>query len=164
MAGKRTAASEPDANHDDGALRLILENWLPYQLSFVANRVSQTLEAIYRTEYGMTVAAWRVMAVLGFKAPLSGREVAELAAMDQVQVTRAINHLRTLGYITRRTDRGDRRKALLGLTGKGQEVYQKIVPRAQEIEKQLLISLSAGEIEALRSATLHLVENARKLA
>ncbi len=163
MAGKRVATTDTEADLDNGALRLMLEHWLPYQLSFVANRVSRALEAIYRSDYGMTVAAWRVMAVLGFRAPLSGREVAELAAMDQVQVTRAINHLRTLGFVTRRTDRGDRRKALLGLTARGQEVYLQIIPRAQEIEDQLLASMSTAEIESLRLAAARIVENAKKL-
>lgn len=163
MAGKDTATTEQEAKPEAGPPRLVLESWLPYQLSFVANRVSQALESIYRSEYGMTVASWRVMAVLGFKAPLSGREVAALAAMDQVQVTRAINHLRTLGFVTRRTDRDDRRKAHLGLTAKGLEVYQKIVPRAQEIERQLLASLSAADVAALRHAAVHLVENAKLL-
>ncbi|NYZ15830.1 winged helix-turn-helix transcriptional regulator [Azospirillum sp. RWY-5-1] len=146
-----------------GPAILHLDDWLPYQFSYVSNEVSLFLEDIYRTRFGLTVSGWRVMAVLGLHAPLSAKQVAEHTAMDQVQVTRAINHLASLGLISRRVDSADRRKVVLRLSPRGRDVYGEIVPYAIEIERTLLSPLTAEELNCLRALTRKVVERAHQV-
>jgi DNA-binding MarR family transcriptional regulator len=103
------------------------------------------------------------MAFLAMHAPLSAKELAAHTAMDQVQVTRAINQLHSIGMISRRVDTVDRRKVVLRLSPRGSEVYETIVPYACGIENTLLADLSETEIEMLRKITNKVFATARKL-
>ena len=142
---------------------LELETWLPYQCSVIVNLVSAQLAQLYEGRFGMTSHGWRMMAVLGRAAPLSAIELARMTAMDQVSVTRAISHLVDLGLVVRRTDAKDRRKVALRLSAKGRKAYETIVPRALELEENLLDGLTNAEVENVRRLMGHLFGNAVKL-
>jgi DNA-binding MarR family transcriptional regulator len=126
-----------------------LERFLPHQFSVVTNRVSATLERMYSSRFGVTVTGWRIMAALGAKAPLSSRELSAEVAMDAVAICRAVEQLVGMGYVSRRTDRKDRRRHQLRLTAKGRKVYDEVVPLAQGIERAILASLAPEDRERL---------------
>ncbi|MEJ2119394.1 MAG: MarR family winged helix-turn-helix transcriptional regulator [Alphaproteobacteria bacterium] len=126
-----------------------LERFLPHQLSVITNRVSATLERMYSSRFGITVTGWRIMAALGAKAPLSSRELSAEVAMDAVTICRAVDQLVGMGYVSRRTDRKDRRRHQLRLTAKGRKVYDEVVPLAQGIERAILASLAPEDRERL---------------
>ncbi|MCA1778441.1 MAG: MarR family transcriptional regulator, partial [Xanthomonadaceae bacterium] len=42
---------------------LELENFLPYRLSVLSNRVSQGIAATYEQRFGLSVTEWRVIAI-----------------------------------------------------------------------------------------------------
>ena len=149
----KTMNAAPAADQIDKPTVLKLDNWIPYQFSYVSNQVSLFLEDLYKSRFGLTVPGWRVMAVLAMHEPLSAKEVAAHTAMDQVQVTRAINHLSSIGMISRRVDAGDRRKVVLRLSQRGGEVYATIAPYARNIEMELLSDLTPDEIATLRALT-----------
>ncbi|WJR75516.1 MarR family winged helix-turn-helix transcriptional regulator [Bradyrhizobium sp. NP1] len=155
--------SEPNAVAPESAeplASLELRAWIPYRCSVVANRVSHCLERMYGEQYGLTVPGWRIMANLGRYAPLSAKEVAERTAMDQVQVTRAITQMASVGLISRRVDVEDRRRVVLRLSQKGLDAYAQIVPLAKAIEKKLLAGLSASERSELSRLTEKLMLSA----
>ena len=76
--------------NDLKAGELHLEDFLPYRLSVLTNRVSSAIARHYSERFDLTVPEWRVMAVLGGAPDLSAREVAQKTAMDKVQVSRAV--------------------------------------------------------------------------
>lgn len=149
--------------HGEASVVLNLDDWIPYQFSYISNQTSLYLEDFYSARFGLSVTGWRVMANLAIHAPLSAKEVAAHTAMDQVQVTRAINHLHKIGMISRRTDIHDRRKVVLRLSRRGSDVYAKIAPLAIEIERQLLAELTAEEISTLRHLTQKVIAVAKKI-
>ena len=85
------AAKEPH----NGA-RLDLEAFVPYRLSVLSNRVSGAIARQYTERFGLTMAEWRVMAVLGGSPGLSARELSSRTGMDKVQVSRAVRCCRGL--------------------------------------------------------------------
>jgi DNA-binding MarR family transcriptional regulator len=133
----------------DNSGEFALERFLPHQLSVITNRVSATLERMYSSRFGITVTGWRIMAALGAKAPLSSRELSAEVAMDAVAICRAVEQLVGMGYVSRRTDRKDRRRHQLRLTAKGRKVYDEVVPLAQGIERAILASLAPEDRERL---------------
>jgi DNA-binding MarR family transcriptional regulator len=133
----------------DNSGAFALERFLPHQLSVITNRVSATLERMYSSRFGITVTGWRIMAALGAKAPLSSRELSAEVAMDAVAICRAVDQLVGMGYVSRRTDRKDRRRHQLRLTAKGRKVYDEVVPLAQGIERAILASLAPEDRERL---------------
>ena len=128
---------------------LVLDDFLPYRLSVLTNRVSSALAGRYAEEFSMSSAEWRVMAALGSSDGLSAREVCLRTAMDKVQVSRAVASLVESGRVARRTDADDGRVTRLALSVLGRTVYEKIVPRAQEFEARLVATLTAEELDGL---------------
>lgn len=129
-----------------------LERFLPFRLSVLSNRLTRRVARFYGERYRLSAPEWRVMAVLGESGSLSANAVVERTTMDKVRVSRAIAKLMKSDFLTRRSDPGDRRRAVLDLTAKGQITYRHIVPLVQRIEAEILEVLSSDERIALNHA------------
>lgn len=129
-----------------------LEDFLPYRLSVVTNRVSQAFASRYEAAWGLSIPEWRVLAVVGAFAPLSAAAVCERTAMDKVKVSRAVARLVRRGMLTRTRDAADQRVQLLALGDEGARVYAGIVPLARAIENTLTGALSHRERTELLQA------------
>jgi DNA-binding MarR family transcriptional regulator len=143
--------------------RLQLDKFLPYRLSVLTNRVSSAIARHYEERFGLTIAEWRVTAVLGETPGLSAREVAERTAMDKVQVSRAVASLIAARRVNRRQDRVDGRIGRLELTRAGQTVYAEIAPLALQLEEKFLSVLSAPERKEFDNLLTKLSRRSRSL-
>ena len=137
---------------------LLLEEFLPYRLSYLTNMISQDLAKLYTDKFGISHTEWRVMAVLGISSGVSAALVAEKTAMDKVAVSRAINSMIKAGLVSRIFADDDKRRSELTLSDKGQKAYEKIVPLVQSYEKTLLEALSNDEQKSLDSVLGKLTE------
>lgn len=160
---KMAAVAEKDAGKDAGNGEQVLEdgvfrlqNFLPYEFSLVANRVSSMLSRMYAERFNLSVNAWRVLAVLNNEAPLSAKQVAERIAMSAVNVSRAVAQLDKLGMVKRGANSADYRQVMLTPSKKGQTAYREVVPLAMAIENELLQGMKKGEIEGLRKTMIAL--------
>ena len=135
----------PTDHADHGHATLELEHFLPYRLSVLSNRVSETISGYYRQRFGLAVTEWRTMAVLGRYQGLSAGEVAERTAMDKVAVSRAVARLLQRGFLQREIHGDDRRRSVLALSEQGYAVYDQVAPMTLECERQLLTHLDADE-------------------
>lgn len=125
--------------------QLELEQFLPYRLSVLSNTVSSRIAQSYESRFQLTIAEWRVMAVLGRFPGLTAAEVTERTAMDKVQVSRAVARLQDSMRIEQRAVDGDRRARHLFLSNQGRKDYGEIVPIAREYERRLCAALSEAE-------------------
>lgn len=151
MATTGKAPGKTLAGQDgSGVATLELERFLPYRLSLLSNRISQTIADLYAERFGIGVTEWRVIAVLGRYAGLSANEVAERTAMDKVAVSRAVARLLERGLIERDTHGDDRRRSVLALSGEGLAVHAQVAPLALDIEQRLLDGLDEDERDALQ--------------
>lgn len=143
---------------EDGVFRI--ENWLPYEFSLVANRVSSTLARMYKERYGLSVVGWRILAILNNEAPLSAKQVSERTDLNAVNVSRAVAHLAELGMVRRSTNAQDYRQVILRPSKKGEAAYRHVVPLAVAIEKELLQDMKSADIESLRQTVVALARAA----
>jgi DNA-binding MarR family transcriptional regulator len=148
MSSDPTAATEspPTPGHavPEHAV-LELERFLPYRLSVLSNRVSQTIADTYVERFGLAVTEWRVIAVLGRFPGLSANGVAERTAMDKVAVSRAVARLLERGLLEREVPGDDRRRSVLALSEAGYRIYDEVAPLALECERRLLAHLEPAE-------------------
>ncbi len=144
--------------------RLDLDQFLPYRLSVLSNRLSQAIARGYESRFGLSVTEWRVLAVLGLQPGLSASEVAERTAMDKVAVSRAVNALLGDGRLERQVHGEDRRRSILRLSTAGQDIYDAVVPIALEFERTLLEDLSRDERAQLDRLLRKLGENGARAA
>ena len=145
------------------AQALELENFLPYRLSVLAQLVSESLHDLYAGPFDLSVTQWRVMAALGRFAPLTASDVGQRIVMDKVAVSRAVAALMKRNLVERATDRQDRRRATLRLSGRGRAMHARIVPLALEYEVQLCQALSAEERQTFDALSDRLFAHAKRL-
>ncbi|MGD9980254.1 MAG: MarR family winged helix-turn-helix transcriptional regulator [Hyphomonadaceae bacterium] len=140
-----------------------MEDFLPYRLSILSNRISRAIAARYSKAFDLTVPEWRIIAVLGRQPGLTAKEVAEATEMDKVAVSRAVAKLVASKRVVARADRGDARRQILSLTPQGESVHARIAPIALESERRLVAALSERERDRLDALIGRLLEAARTL-
>jgi len=133
------------AGASDGRAGLRLSEYLPYRLSLVSNRVSDLIARAYQTRFGLSVPEWRVIAMLGERAPMTAQGLVEATAMDKVTVSRALRGLDARGLVSRTPNPDDRRASDVRLTGEGRAIYAEVAPLALDYERALLETFSADE-------------------
>jgi DNA-binding MarR family transcriptional regulator len=122
-----------------------LNEFLPYRLSVVTNRISRALAGIYSERFNLTIPEWRVMAVLGQHKGLSADQVCARTEMDKVSVSRAVTRLIEKGWLARGYSPDDQRRSELELTRRGHAVYAQIVPLALRYQADLLGRLAPAD-------------------
>jgi len=142
---------------------LVLEDFLPYRLSVLSNRISRAIAARYATAFDLTIPEWRIIAVLGRRPGLTAKEVAEATEMDKVAVSRGVAKLVASKRVAARADREDARRQLLSLTSHGEQVHARIAPIALESERRLVAALNERERDQLDALIGRLLEAAKTL-
>ncbi len=142
---------------------LVLEEFLPYRLSILSNRVSGAIAKRYAKVFDLTVPEWRIIAVLGRRPGLTAKEIAEATEMDKVAVSRAVARLSRRRRVRASADRDDARRQRLSLTREGEELHARIAPIALQTEEKLLAALSARERRELDALIDRLLQSARRL-
>ncbi|WP_339724330.1 MarR family winged helix-turn-helix transcriptional regulator [uncultured Paraglaciecola sp.] len=126
-----------------------LEQFVPYRMVHLAANISLGLSKIYKDEFDITIAQWRVLAQLAAQQKLYSKDISNITSMDKSKVSRAVKTLESKGYLYKVTDKKDNRAAYLSLTTQGKTLYQKIAPKALQWERQLIAVLEQGEHKKL---------------
>lgn len=142
---------------------LVLEEFLPYRLSVLSNRLSAAIAEAYSRRFGLSIPEWRVMAVLALEPGLSAAEVADRTAMDKVAVSRAVGRLISTARVQREVSSGDRRRSMLQLTADGRRIYRRIAPALRRYEAELLAALDPPDRRQLDALLRRLESRAAAL-
>lgn len=137
---------------------LSLQDFLPYRLSALSNRISQSLAAKYSSQFNVSVQEWRILAVLGELGEFCDREqgntisavaITNKIAMDKVTVSRAVKKLLYKELVIKQIDAKDNRRFGLALTKNGYALYQQLAIIALEYEQQVLAHITSHEQKQL---------------
>ncbi len=131
--------------------KLRLEQFLPYRLNRISAAVSRDFRAVYGPDFDLTIPEWRVLATIGQFETITAREIGRHSSMHKTKVSRAVKALEDRRWLRRRPNDEDRREEHLALTELGRSVYGKIVPRALEFEKRIVVALG-DQAEAFLAA------------
>ncbi|HTW86227.1 MAG TPA: MarR family winged helix-turn-helix transcriptional regulator [Candidatus Sulfotelmatobacter sp.] len=115
----------------------------------ITEQVSRLVASTYADRFGLSVPEWRVVAHLGYSTSLSALAIAERTAMDKVKVSRALARLTARRLVRREVNPRDGRGAILTLTPSGRSVYERIVPAALAMEREILDALDPHEVAQL---------------
>ena len=135
---------------------LALEEYLPHRLSVASKLVTALLQNCYAESFGLTIAEWKILTVVGHGGPISPTAVGGRTDMDKVQISRSAANLVGRGLLSQTTDPSDGRGRLLRLTRKGTTLYNNSIPVARKFEATLAEGLSRTEWAALRKALVKL--------
>ena len=137
-----------------------LADFMPYRLSVTTNMLSDLIAGRYRSQFGLKIPEWRVMAVLGDLGSQTQRELVGATRMDKVAVNRACKALEERGLVARSPNVSDGRSHHLELTPAGREMFDVIMPLALDMEARLFSCLTAREAEMLKATLGKLDERA----
>ena len=122
-----------------------LDDFIPYKLSVVANRVSQSIGRLFETRFNLQVPEWRILMALYAYGTLSFNEVVDRTSMDKARVSRAQRRLVDLKMITVQNDPNDGRKIFLSITRDGAKMCKAILPEAVRTQGWFLEGLTDEE-------------------
>ena len=122
-----------------------LEDFIPYKLAVVANRVSQSIGHLFETQFNLQIPEWRILMALYAYGDLVFNEVVDKTSMDKARVSRAQRRLVDLNMIKTSDDPTDGRKLILALTALGVKRCADILPHAAEREAWFLAALNDEE-------------------
>ncbi|PCI32041.1 MAG: MarR family transcriptional regulator [Alphaproteobacteria bacterium] len=134
---------------DDNSPRLVLEDFLPYRLSFLTNIISRKLARLYSEKFDISPQEWKILANLNRYPNISAAQAGEKTAMDKVAVSRALKELCDKGLVHKIFSKVDRRRSVLTLTEEGTDIYQQIEPMVANYEAALLDILDKDELSQL---------------
>ena len=128
---------------------LVLENFIPFRLSFTSNLVSDTIAQTYEVLFGLTIPEWRLVAVVAEHDGITQQAIGRLTRMDKVVVSRAAAALVDRGLLARAAHPGDKRSHHLRLTDTGRELHAAIAPKALALEEAIFTSFAPDELAQL---------------
>ena len=127
---------------------LVLESFLPYRLTRLAETISRDYARIYKERFGITRPEWRLLATLGELGTMTATAIGVHTNMHKTKVSRAVAALEARRWLARRSDGRDRRVEHLTLTKPGMAAYRELAPLARAFETRLMASLSTGDRKA----------------
>ena len=130
---------------DTSAKAFNLDDFIPYLVNVLANRLSLDLARVYQSRFGISIPEWRVLAHLSGHAKVSVRDVYDRVSMDKVKVSRAAARLEAGGYIVKQVHPTDRRLVALQLSESGRALFSKIAPLALAYQDEVLSRLTEAE-------------------
>ncbi|MBC2117888.1 MarR family winged helix-turn-helix transcriptional regulator [Listeria booriae] len=119
----------------------------------IVNRCGNTFKLNRLKEHGLGVGQLRYITTLYHHGGLSQDTIVKRFMVDKANVARHIQRLEELGMIRREVDQTDKRKHLIYLTEKGQEVQ----PIIEETMKAWSGILTDGFTEEEREQLVHLL-------
>lgn len=134
---------------------LNLNTFFPYQFSVLAQKITDFVAQIYE-DFGLTKIEWRVMATIGYHGEISARDICTFTRLDKMQVSRAISKLIQSNLLLQQISAKDRRKNLLRLTTKGNDLFQVIIPLVKTQETKIFEGLTENECKQLKLLTAKL--------
>lgn len=141
-----------------------LDDMLLYRLWHVHATAGRMVVRMCEAEYGISRREWRMLAQLARGDGQSSSALAERAALDRAQTSRAVGRLVEKGLVARAPRQGNRREVLLRLTDQGHALHAALLPRVAQINRDLLSALSETEVATLEDLLRRLREQAERMA
>ena len=119
--------------------QFILANFLPYQLSILASRISRDFSKEYISRFSLNNAEWRIIAHLSQESkPISIREIYQKVGLEKSKVSRAVSKLAKRRLLSKKVNSSDKRLVDLKLTRVGREIIDEMTEIAMDFEARFL--------------------------
>jgi len=129
---------------------LDLDEYVPY----LVNRVGARIATAFSRElapHGISLAMWRVLAVLAQSGAQRQIDLAELTSIDASTLSRLVNSVQRLGLVVRARSTASLREVTITLTPRGRAIVRELTPHALEYEAVAVQGLSPHELDTLKA-------------
>ena len=124
----------------------------------IAHTLAQHMLLQVDREFGLNLAEYRILSVLGERRSPSIKDIAAYTQLDKAHVTRALTDLVRRGLVTQIVNKQDRRLRVVKLTRAGRAMVAATLPIAIERQQRLERRLTTSELRVLWKALAVLAE------
>jgi DNA-binding MarR family transcriptional regulator len=156
--------SDPQGDTAGNAAVLELDDFVPYYVRAIANRLAQAASRLYNRKFGIGLTEWSCLSTLAKEEEISASRICEMSGFDKGLISRGLGSLESKGLIQSRPVKDHNRKRLIRFTPAGRALYLEIRELALMREQRLLEGLSSPERAALLAALRVMQRNATRLA
>jgi DNA-binding MarR family transcriptional regulator len=138
---------------------LDLSEHLPYLINRVGSALVARFSADALAGAHLSIASWRVLAVLSNKGGLRQTDLAEMTSIDASTLSRLITRLVHDGLVRRTRSQEDSREVAVQLTRKAVTAMRKLVPTAVGLQKTATRNLSKRDLATLKRVLRKMHDN-----
>src|SRR6187549_3082602 len=164
--GEENVVKRLDPQHDVELEEAVLEldDFVPYYVRAIANRLAQAASRLYQRKFGIGLTEWSCLSTLGKEEEISASRICEMSGFDKGLISRGLGSLEAKGFIESRPVEDHNRKRLIRFTPAGRSLYVEIRELALIREQRLLDGLSSQDRSALLASLRIMHRNAKQLA
>ena len=141
------------------ATKLDLGDYLPYLANRVGNIIADQFGASALSPHGISIAMWRVMAVLAANGSQRQIDLADLTSIDSSTLSRMVTRLVRMRLVTRTRSTKSNREVAVELSAKGKALVAELIPIARDYEAIAIAGLSREELDVLKSCLRRIYAN-----
>jgi len=119
---------------------LDLNDYLPYLINRVGSALAARFTEDQLAAQGLSIAMWRVLAVLSSNGGQRQIDLADLTSIDASTLSRLVTRLVRMDLVVRTRSRTNSREVMVMLSTKGRAIVSRLIPVARGLEQ----TLSAG--------------------
>jgi DNA-binding MarR family transcriptional regulator len=139
--------------------KLDLGDYLPYLVNRVGTIIADQFGAEALASHGLSIAMWRVMAVLASAGQQRQIDLAELTSTDASTLSRLVSRLIRMGLVTRTRSANSNREVVVKLSPKGQTLVARLIPIARGYEAAAIAGITPSELAALKRSLRRMYGN-----
>jgi len=117
--------------------RLELDDYFPYLINRVGTVLAVRFTAEQLAAHGLSIAMWRVLAVLSNNGGQRQIDLAGLTSIDASTLSRLVTRLVRMGLVSRTRSRTSSREVVVSLSAKGRALVDRLIPAALTLEETL---------------------------
>ena len=141
------------------ASKLDLGDYLPYLANRVGTVIAERFGADALAPHRLSIAMWRVMAVLASSGSLRQIDLADLTSIDSSTLSRLVTRLVQRGLVTRTRSARNNREVAVKLSAKGIALVGRLIPMARDYEAAAIAGLSRQDLAVLKRCLRRVYEN-----
>lgn len=131
-----------------GSPALVAHSHVFFWITQIMGRRDRMLSREFRP-FGVRVTEWRVLLALAVRPRISMSEVADLATVEPTTLSRAVEQMLRAEWVVRSATPEDMRVTRLELTSLGKELFEKLWPIADKINRGACENLPDGAAQLL---------------
>ncbi len=120
-----------------------------YRINLLANLYTGAVYRQVAAQHGVARSEFVVVFCLSNLGELTAQDIVDITGRPKNSISRAVNAMLQRGFVERRVDPANARRAPLTLTRAGQRLYAEAIPVFQAREEAMLSALTARERDQL---------------
>ena len=124
------------------------EYFVPLRLQLLTRMIERETARLMQASFDLSVAEWRVLALICNTGPASAAEVSAAYEADPGQVSRAVASLIKAQLIERESDSANRKTKKIIPTARGKEVFDILRRKREAYYRVILQDLSSTDLKA----------------